>query len=133
MPRLAQRPHLLENADVAAIVAEEGRGRNRQDAVARARGRCLLVSSAALANLPADWPHYVTAKSAVEGLLRWAAANNPGVGFFVTRPGMVLTDQTNTPTSREDAAPVENVAGPVSRRLVEAVMQPGRVVSLDAG
>ncbi|MFD9698183.1 SDR family NAD(P)-dependent oxidoreductase [Lentzea sp. NPDC059081] len=83
------------------------------------RGRCLAISSAALAGLPAEWPHYVTAKSAVEGLLRWAAANHPEVGFLTARPGALLTDQMTTPSARDLAAAVEPTAAALVRRLLD--------------
>lgn len=97
------------------------------DVLERSEGRCLAVSSAALDNLPPEWPHYVAAKSAVEGLLRWTAAMRPGVGWFAVRPGMVLTDQVNTPAGREEASPVEEVAGRICSRFLEANAEPGRV------
>ncbi|WP_373292736.1 SDR family NAD(P)-dependent oxidoreductase [Mangrovihabitans endophyticus] len=96
-----------------------------------AAGRCLLVSSAALATRPAPWPHYVTAKSAVEGLVAWTAAQQPEARFFTARPGLVLTDQTNTPAAREQATPVERVAGPIIERFLTTVGSPGRAVRLD--
>lgn len=95
------------------------------DALERARGTCLLVSSAAVESLPAQWPHYVAAKSAAEGLLRWTAANRPAIRCLVTRPGMVLTDQTNTPAGRVAAGPVEGVAAGICRGLLRT-SAPGR-------
>jgi len=88
-------------------------------AVDKARGRCLVVSSAAVTAPPADWPHYVAAKHAVEGLTHWAAARHPDTEFFVTRPGMLLTEQMNTPNTRERAIPVEPVAVTLVRRLID--------------
>ncbi|MFF0579297.1 MaoC/PaaZ C-terminal domain-containing protein [Streptosporangium saharense] len=88
-------------------------------AVDRARGRCLVVSSSAVTAPPVDWPHYVAAKYAVEGLVHWAAAWHPDTEFFVTRPGMLLTEQMNTPGARERAAAVEPVAATLVRRLAD--------------
>lgn len=102
------------------------------DVLERSEGRCLAVSSAALDNLPRDWPHYIAAKSAVEGLLRWTAAMYPGAGWFAVRPGMVLTDQTNTPAGREEAAPVEEVAGQICIRFLETAAEPGGIRYLTA-
>ncbi|MFI2620329.1 SDR family NAD(P)-dependent oxidoreductase [Streptomyces sp. NPDC018584] len=84
------------------------------------RGRCLVISSAALREPPRDWPHYVAAKSAVEGLVHWAARHHPGVAFHLARPGMLWTEQTNSPGTREMAGPVE----PVAARLVRHLMEP---------
>ncbi|WP_327278542.1 SDR family NAD(P)-dependent oxidoreductase (plasmid) [Streptomyces sp. NBC_01224] len=83
------------------------------------RGRCLVISSAALDEPPRDWPHYVAAKSAVEGLVRWAARHRPGVTFHLARPGMLRTEQTNSPGARETAGPVEPVAARLVRQLLE--------------
>jgi NAD(P)-dependent dehydrogenase (short-subunit alcohol dehydrogenase family)/acyl dehydratase len=84
-----------------------------------ALGRCLVVSSSAVTDPPHDWPHYVAAKHAVEGLTRWAAARHPGTEFFLTRPGMLLTEQMNTPGTREKAGAVEPVAAALVRRLAD--------------
>jgi NAD(P)-dependent dehydrogenase (short-subunit alcohol dehydrogenase family) len=86
--------------------------------LAVSRGRCLLVSSAALASPPVDWPHYVSAKAAAEGLLSWYAASHPEVGFQAVRPGTLRTGQTNTPAIRELAAPVEPAAAEIVRLLL---------------
>ncbi|MGW2327048.1 SDR family NAD(P)-dependent oxidoreductase [Streptomyces sp. NPDC001700] len=84
------------------------------------RGSCLVISSAALREPPRDWPHYVAAKSAVEGLVHWAARHHPGVAFLLARPGMLRTEQTNSPSARETAGPVEPVAARLVRRLMAA-------------
>lgn len=95
--------------------------------VRAASGCCLAVSTAAVQTLPAAWPQYVTAKSAVEGLWGWAAAQHPQVRFLLTRPGMLLTDQMNTPMTRDEAAPVEPVAAAIVRQLLTAAPAPGTV------
>ncbi|MGW1375428.1 SDR family NAD(P)-dependent oxidoreductase [Streptomyces sp. NPDC002446] len=89
------------------------------------RGTCLVLSSAALREPPRDWPHYVAAKSAVEGLVHWAARHHPGVGFLLARPGMLWTEQTNSPSARETAGPVEPVAAQLVHRLLEPVPADG--------
>ncbi|HET9382464.1 MAG TPA: SDR family NAD(P)-dependent oxidoreductase [Streptomyces sp.] len=83
-------------------------------------GRCLVISSAVMSEPPRDWPHYVAAKSAVEGLVRWAARHHPGVTFVLARPGMLRTEQTNSPVARETAGPVEPVAARLVGRLLDA-------------
>ncbi|MEV7019824.1 SDR family NAD(P)-dependent oxidoreductase [Streptomyces sp. NPDC093991] len=88
-------------------------------------GKCLVISSAALCEPPRDWPHYVAAKSAVEGLVHWAARHRPGVGFLLARPGMLWTEQTNSPSARETAGPVEPVAAQLIRRLLEPLPADG--------
>ncbi|MFI1358013.1 SDR family NAD(P)-dependent oxidoreductase [Streptomyces sp. NPDC020898] len=83
-------------------------------------GRCLVISSAALREPPREWPHYIAAKSAVEGLVHWAARHHPGVAFLLARPGMLWTEQTNSPSARETAGPVEPVAAALVHRLLRA-------------
>ncbi|WP_216213662.1 SDR family NAD(P)-dependent oxidoreductase [Amycolatopsis aidingensis] len=105
-------------ADAFALVSAPMAG--LLDTVDRARGRCLVVSSSAVVAPPADWPHYVAAKHAAEGLTHWAAERYPGTEFFVARPRMLLTDQVNTPAGRDGAANVEPVAAAMVRRLVDS-------------
>ncbi|ASO20689.1 NAD(P)-dependent dehydrogenase (short-subunit alcohol dehydrogenase family)/acyl dehydratase [Actinoalloteichus hoggarensis] len=95
------------------------------------RARCVIVSSDAVRSNPFDWPHYVAAKSAIEGLVRWAAHHHPTVEFFLTRPGALRTDQMNTPGARLTAAPVEPVAAAVVRRLCDATPPAGNPELLD--
>ncbi len=102
-------------------------------ALERSHGRCLTVSSAALDAPPAEWPHYVAAKAAVEGLAHWTATTYPGISCFVVRPGLVLTDQVNTPAGRERAASVEEVAARICRSFLEAEAEPGRLQQLTLG
>ncbi len=81
-------------------------------------GSAVLVSSSFVSTVPAPWPQYVTAKSAVEGLFSWAAARSSATHFVVVRPPKLLTDQTNTPTGRADAQPVEPIAAAIVKRLI---------------
>ncbi|MFD9888183.1 SDR family NAD(P)-dependent oxidoreductase [Amycolatopsis sp. NPDC059027] len=111
-------------ADAFALVSAPMAG--LLDAVDKAGGRCLVVSSSAITAPPADWPHYVAAKHAVEGLTHWAAAQHPATEFFVTRPGMLLTEQMNTPAGRDGAAATEPVAAALVRRLADATPATGR-------
>jgi NAD(P)-dependent dehydrogenase (short-subunit alcohol dehydrogenase family) len=101
------------------------------DRLAAARGRCLLVSSAALARPPVDWAHYVTAKAAAEALVRWYAAHHPDVGFLAVRPGTLHTDQTNTPAMRETARPVEPAAAAIVGLLLKDVTHGGELTVAD--
>jgi NAD(P)-dependent dehydrogenase (short-subunit alcohol dehydrogenase family) len=90
------------------------------DVMAPGTGRCLVISSSAVAEPPRDWPHYVAAKSAVEGLVSWAARHHPDVGFLVARPGMLRTEQMNSPSTWERAAAVEPVAAELVRLMLDA-------------
>ncbi len=86
----------------------------------------LFCSSAALSAPPRDWPHYVAAKGAIEGLGAWLAAVAPRVASVVVRPPKLKTELTNTPAGRIGAVPVE----PVARWLAERVasIPPGLVM-----
>lgn len=82
-----------------------------------AGGTAVLLSSAAVDDPPADWPHYVAAKHAAEGLFQWAAARHRKVRFVVVRPAKLLTDQMNTPMGRIGALPVEQAAAAIVDRV----------------
>ena len=96
-------------------------------AVRPGHGCCLVVSTVAVESRPAGWPQYVTAKAAVEGLWSWAAAQHRDVRFLVARPGMLLTDQMNTPMTRDEAGPVEPVAAALVTGMLTATPPPGTV------
>jgi NAD(P)-dependent dehydrogenase (short-subunit alcohol dehydrogenase family)/acyl dehydratase len=80
-------------------------------------GWVVFCSSSALSAPPRDWPHYVTAKAALEGLARWVAATHPNLRSVVFRPPKMRTDLTNSPSGRIAAASTEAVA----RWLVDRV------------
>jgi NAD(P)-dependent dehydrogenase (short-subunit alcohol dehydrogenase family) len=73
-------------------------------------GTIVVCSSSALDEPPRDWPHYVAAKGALEGLAAWTAAAYPRASTVVVRLPKLRTDMTNTPAGRIGAAPVEPVA-----------------------
>ncbi len=84
--------------------------------VISAPGGCVLtISSSAVEEPPAAWPHYVAMKAAAEGLVRTAAVANPKVTFCIARPGRMLTDMSDTPIGRLDAEAPQSV----SRRILE--------------
>lgn len=80
-------------------------------------GTVVFCSSVAVTAPPRDWPQYVAAKGAVEGLAAWFAAVNPRHTAVVIRLPKMLTDMTNTPAGRVGAVPVE----PIARWLAETV------------
>jgi NAD(P)-dependent dehydrogenase (short-subunit alcohol dehydrogenase family) len=86
-------------------------------ALSERSGWNVVVSSAFVRDLPAEWPHYVTAKCAVEGLVHWAAAHHPKIHSLIVRPPKLLTDQTNTTLGRQGAMQVEQVAASLVRQL----------------
>ena len=77
----------------------------------------VIVSSAFVRDLPGEWPHYVTAKCAVEGLARWAAAHYQQTQTLLVRPPKLLTDQTNTTLGRQGAMAVERAAVAIVKHL----------------
>ena len=82
-------------------------------------GCCVLISSSFVRCSPANWPHYVAAKCAAEGLVSWAAAKYKSVRFVTARPPRLLTDQTNTPAGRQGALPVERAAAAIVGRICD--------------
>jgi NAD(P)-dependent dehydrogenase (short-subunit alcohol dehydrogenase family) len=77
----------------------------------------VVVSSAFVRDLPGEWPHYVTAKCAVEGLAHWAAGQYPQTRSLIVRPPKLLTDQTNTTMGRQGAMAVEQAAAAIVKHL----------------
>jgi NAD(P)-dependent dehydrogenase (short-subunit alcohol dehydrogenase family) len=88
----------------------------------------VIVSSAFVRDLPGEWPHYVTAKCAVEGLAQWAAAQNQQAQTLLVRPPKLLTDQTNTTLGRQGAMPMEQAATAIVRYLCNS--QPSQGVQV---
>ena len=94
-------------------------------------GKAVLISSAIAApealddpanwrrGLAAEFPQYVAAKYATEGLLKALAAQITRTQFLIVRPPRLLTDQTNTVTGRQGAIGVEGVAAKIVKRLCE--------------
>lgn len=80
-------------------------------------GRPIVISSIYAKTAPADFPHYVAAKSAIEGLVRSISARGAASGMLV-RPPKLLTDQTNTPLGKKGAAMPEQVAAKVVAHLL---------------
>jgi len=94
-------------------------------------GWLVTISSSAVGAPPADWPHYVSAKFAVEGLTRAAAADQRAASYLIARPPRLRTELLNTPLGHEGASPPERVAA----RIVQQLMGPpgaGRVQMLEA-
>jgi NAD(P)-dependent dehydrogenase (short-subunit alcohol dehydrogenase family) len=99
--------------------------------LARRNGWCVAVSSIALTDPPADWPHYVGAKAAIEGLIQVAARQHRDVRFLVVRPPRLATDLTNTPLGHVGALRPEDVVSAVVRRLTGPAPPLGQAEVLD--
>lgn len=80
-------------------------------------GWVLMCSSSAMEAPPRDWPHYVSAKAALEGLAAWVAATNPRLRTVVVRPPKMQTAMTNTPSGRIGAARAEEIAARMADQL----------------
>ena len=90
---------------------------NFMEILSERSGWNIIISSVFVTELPKEWPHYIMAKSAIEGLARWAAAHHPNIHNLIVRPPKLLTDQTNTAIGRKGAMRVEPVAVAIVKRL----------------
>ena len=91
-------------------------------------GWTAFCSSSAVTAPPRDWPHYVTAKAALEGLASWVAATQPALGTVVLRPPAMRTALGNTPTGRVAAVAPETIAIRVADRLTSGELPTGLTV-----
>lgn len=98
------------------------------EAVAERGGTAVVISSSVVEQPVAEWPHYVSAKHAVEGLTAVAALQYPSVSFMLVRPPRLLTDLTNSPSpmAREGTLAPEVVAATTVRSLLQTAT-PGHV------
>jgi NAD(P)-dependent dehydrogenase (short-subunit alcohol dehydrogenase family) len=87
------------------------------ETLAESAGRNVVISSDAVQSAPADWPHYVSAKWAIEGLTRAAAAEYERVSFTIVRPPRLMTDLSNTPLARMSAISPSIVANAIVKSL----------------
>jgi NAD(P)-dependent dehydrogenase (short-subunit alcohol dehydrogenase family)/acyl dehydratase len=84
----------------------------------------IVMSSAALDEVPKGWPHYVVAKAALEGAATYCA-HHTAARVLVVRPPKMWTDSTNTPLGRIAAVPVEQVAAAIVSRIAADSAPPG--------
>lgn len=83
-------------------------------------GSLVMLSSAAVEAPPGLWPHYVAAKTALEGLAQYCA----GQGRWrvtIARPPRLWTELTNSATGRIGTVPTEYVAARIVERIVDDV------------
>jgi NAD(P)-dependent dehydrogenase (short-subunit alcohol dehydrogenase family) len=81
------------------------------------KGCSVVVSSVAVEKPVRDWPHYVAAKSAVEGLGLVAPLQYPDTCCLIIRPDKLMTDMTNTPMGRQNATSPLAFAAQICRAL----------------
>lgn len=91
---------------------------------ARAGGQAVVVSSAALADLPPDWPHYAAAKGAVEGLVAGAIPAHPRVTFHIVRLPLVATEYITRLNAAPQALTSAQAAAGIIRRLTGLADRP---------
>ncbi|NGO72507.1 SDR family NAD(P)-dependent oxidoreductase, partial [Streptomyces boncukensis] len=98
--------------------------------VAERGGWVVAVSSSAVARPPAGWSHYVTAKAALEGLVRAVPSEHPAARVLVVRPPRLLTTYADAPALDGSATRVEPVAVGVVRHLTSEA-RPGEVTTVE--
>ena len=86
-------------------------------------GRPVVISSIYARTAPADIPHYVAAKSAIEGLVRSIITRDAAAHGVLVRPPKMLTDQTNTPMGKKGAVLPEQIAAKVVALLLAGPAQ----------
>ena len=87
--------HVARSLDLVAVPLAAFLG-----PISERSGRVVVVSSAAVTTPTAQFPHHVTAKQAVEGLVHAASVAVPGAAYLVVRPPPMATDRLNTPWGR---------------------------------
>ncbi|MHB8243210.1 MAG: hypothetical protein ACYDHN_14625, partial [Solirubrobacteraceae bacterium] len=92
------------------------------------RGWILFCSSSAVTAPPRDWPHYIAAKGAVEGLAHWVATTRPRLRTVIVRPPKMLTAMTGTPSGRIGAASADAVALWTAEKLAGGELDAGVTV-----
>lgn len=88
--------------------------------LSESKGKVVVLSSAVLDNAVAEWPHYVAAKWAIEGLVESSALEYKPVSFLVVRPHRLLTELTNTPLGIQGALPTTDVASKIVKRMASS-------------
>jgi NAD(P)-dependent dehydrogenase (short-subunit alcohol dehydrogenase family) len=92
-----------------------------------ATGGCnVVISSRAVESPVREWPHYVAAKNAAEGLAQVAVMQFPKTSLLIVRPQKLLTEMTNTPMGRRGATSPMSFALRISERL-QRPLQAGTV------
>lgn len=100
-------------------------------ALAVHQGQAVVMSSVYAVKPPPNFPHYVAAKRAIEGLVEAMAAKEQAVGFVLVRPPR-LEGELNMPMKGELVLSAGQVAGVLARQLALAPALPGQVQVLQA-
>jgi NAD(P)-dependent dehydrogenase (short-subunit alcohol dehydrogenase family)/acyl dehydratase len=81
-------------------------------------GWLAFISSSFVAEPPAEWPHYVAAKGAIESLAAYCRKHS-GLHVVTIRPTRMWTDMTNGPTGSIGMTAVEEVAAAIVRWVLD--------------
>ena len=81
----------------------------------------LLISTQALDTIPAEWPHYVAAKAALEATWLTLAKQAPKSRFSILRPPALKTDQMNTNLARHTNLPAEQFANTIVEEVIKLI------------
>ena len=88
------------------------------DLIEAQQGGVALISSSYVDDVPPEWPHYVAAKFALEGLARSVAAEFPRIRVVIARPPPLDTDFGNTPLAMTLKLSPEGAATAILNSLV---------------
>jgi NAD(P)-dependent dehydrogenase (short-subunit alcohol dehydrogenase family) len=80
-------------------------------------GVVVVISSTVVESPVREWPHYAAAKKAIEALAEVAPLQYPNLAALIVRPQKLLTEMTNTPIGRRNAARPEVMATRIVSRL----------------
>ncbi len=94
------------------------------ESVQSRQGAILLLSSSAVEKPPGEWPHYVAAKRAIEGLAEVAAVSHKAVRVWLAKPPKLLTELINTPLGRQGATDPGVYAAAVVSALIASRESP---------
>ena len=88
--------------------------------LASSGGRLLVISTQAISAPPADWPHYVAAKGAIEHLVEALVPAHPTIRFSTFRPPRMDTDYVLPMVAAEPTVSPVEVAADIVRHLNKA-------------
>lgn len=85
----------------------------------KSQGTIVFISSVAVTKPVAEWPHYVAAKTALEGLTTVVAAEYPAVRCLIVRPPRIDTDLVDSTLGLKGVLSPVVVATAVTKSLLE--------------
>lgn len=88
------------------------------EALSASEGRAVVISSVYAEKTPPNFPHYVAAKCAIEGLVRAAAGHHRKIGFILVRPPR-LEGELSIPFAGDNVLPAAQVAAKIALAIGE--------------